>query len=271
MNADLLSLAAATAPAATRVEQIRNAAAAGFDGVGLRVDIDPPSVGELREITTALADTGLVLLDIEVVRIGTHDESTIRAIVDAVAALGPRHVLAVSDLADEPATIDALGRLAAWVRPAGTTVVVEFMAFTPLRTIADALRVVQATGDDSIGVLVDPLHLQRSGGTPGQLEGIDPSRLPYVQLCDALLAPPAGGIDALIDEARHARLLPGVGELPLAELLRRVPSVPISVEVHDDAARRRHTPAALAHLVAERTRAWLAAGDQPFDQPSSTG
>lgn len=267
MNVNLLSLAAATAPAAKRVEQIRNAAAAGFDGVGLRVDIDPPNPGELREIASALADTGLVLLDIEVVRIGTHDEPTIRAIVDAVAALGPRHVLAISDLADEPATVDALGQLATWVRPAGATVVVEFMAFTHLRTITDALRVVEATGDDSIGVLVDPLHLQRSGGTPSQLDGIDTSRLPYVQLCDALLTPPAGGIDALIEEARHARLLPGVGELPLTELLRRVPSAPVSVEIHDDAARRRHAPAALAHLVAERTRAWLAANNQP----SSTG
>ncbi|MBI5090039.1 MAG: sugar phosphate isomerase/epimerase [Actinobacteria bacterium] len=267
MNVDLLSLASATAPAATRVEQIRNAAAAGFDGVGLRVDLDPPSPAELGEVAMALADTGLVLLDIEVVRIGTHDESATRAVIDAVMTLRPRHLLAVSDLADEPAAVELLGRLAAAVRPVGTTVVVEFMVFTQLATITDAMRVVEATGDETIGVLVDPLHLQRSGSAPSALDGIDRSRLPYLQLCDAPLTAPAGGIESLIDEARHARLLPGAGELPLTELLRRVPAVPLSVEVHDDAARRRHSPAELARLVGQHTRTWLAAADQP----SSTG
>lgn len=270
MNVELLSLASATAPAATRVQMIHNAAAAGFDAVGLRVDTDPPDARELSEIAAALWGTGLVLLDIEVVRLGTHDDATIRSVVDAVAALGARHVLAVSDLPDPSATAHALADLSAQLRPTGARVVLEFMAFTAVRTLADAVAMVEATGDDSIGVLVDALHLRRTGGSPALLDRIDPSRLPYIQLCDAPFAHPDGGVDGMIHEARHSRLQPGLGELPLADLVRRAPAVPISVEVHDVAARARHSPAELARLVAQQTRAWLAAQGS-IDQPSSTG
>lgn len=253
----LLSMAAATAPATSRAAQVQHAAAAGFDAVGLRIDLDLPDVREIGEISAMLNATGTVLLDVEVVRIGSHDSATIAAIADVVAALQPRFLLAVSDLADEAATVDALAALAGVIRPTGTLVAVEFMAFTEIRTLADALRIVEATGVADIGVLVDPLHLRRSGGQPGDLDGIDPARLPYVQLCDAPLAAPANGLAGIVDEARHARRLPGLGELPLADLLRRIPDVPISVEVHDDAARRMFPPAELARRAAERTRRWL--------------
>jgi hypothetical protein len=51
-----------------------------------------------------------------------------------------------------------------------------------------------------------------------------------VQLCDAPLPAPADG--DLVHEARHGRLPPGAGELPLGELLECVPDgIVISVEV----------------------------------------
>lgn len=250
----MLSLAAATAPAASRTDLIHNAAAATFDAVGLRFDLDPPTGAELRSLRSALDLTGLTLLDAEVVRIGTHDAPTISVVIEAAAELGAHHLLAVSDIDDNGATIAALAQLSERARVVGVRVVVEFMRFTGIRTLQQACEIVEATGDPTIGVLVDPLHLARSGGHPSQLAAVDHARLAYVQLCDAPAQAPAGGPDALIEEARHSRLLPGSGELPLDELLQAVPLVPISVEVHDDSARSRHSPAELAKVVADHTR-----------------
>jgi sugar phosphate isomerase/epimerase len=250
----ILSLAAATAPAPNRTELIHNAAAATFDAVGLRLDLDPPTRAELRSIRSALDSTGLVLLDVEVVRIGTHDAVTIAGVIEAAGELGARHLLAVSDLDDDSATTAVLAELGEQAQAAGMRVVVEFMRFTGIRTLKQAFEVVEATGDPSIGVLVDPLHLARSGGHPTQLAAFDPLRLAYIQLCDAPTCAPAGGVDALIEEARHSRLLPGSGELPLDDLLQAVPFVPISVEVHNDGARSRYSPAELAKVVADHTR-----------------
>ncbi|CAB4871953.1 unannotated protein [freshwater metagenome] len=250
----MLSLAAATAPAASRLELVHNAAAATFDAVGLRFDLDPPTRTEIRSLRSALDLTGLTLLDAEVVRIGTHDVSMIASVLEAAGELGARHLLAVSDIDDDGATTAALAELGEQARAVGVRLVVEFMRFTGIRTLQHAYEIVEATGDPDIGVLVDPLHLARSGGHPAQLTVVDRSRLAYVQLCDAPAEAPAGGLDALIEEARHHRLLPGSGELPLEELLQAVPLVPISVEVHDDRARSEHSPAELARIVADRTR-----------------
>jgi sugar phosphate isomerase/epimerase len=120
--------------------------------------------------------------------------------------------------------------------------------------------VVDAVAHPAAGVLVDPLHLRRSGGSPAAVAVLAQSRpelFPYVQLCDAPLGAPHDGTRGLYREAVTARLLPGDGELPLGELLGALPaSLPLSVE----------TPvAALAGLpgaeriarIAESVRAWL--------------
>lgn len=252
--ARVLSLAAATAPAERRIDQLHHAVRAGFDAVGLRVDLDPPSPAEVRELRSALDDLGLLLLDVEVVRLGAYDRSTIEQVVETAGVLGARHLLTVSDTDDDATTTGALAELAAMAAERGVRVVVEFMRFTGIRTLQQAFDIVEATGDPTIGVLVDPLHLARTGGHPRDLAHVDASRLPYVQLCDAPAEAPPGGMDGLVEEARHRRLLPGLGALPLEELLAAVPQVPISVEIHDDDARGRYSPAELALRVADHTR-----------------
>jgi sugar phosphate isomerase/epimerase len=94
------------------------------------------------------------------------------------------------------------------------------------------------------GVTIDPLHLRRFGGVPDDLRAIDRSMLLYYQLCDAPLEAPVGlprprrlprgqplDIDDAALESRAARLLPGEGELPLAEIVAAMPpDIPVSVE-----------------------------------------
>jgi sugar phosphate isomerase/epimerase len=118
------------------------------------------------------------------------------------------------------------------------------------------LRIVRATGEPNVRLLIDALHLSRAGADLGALEPMDASTVSYVHLCDGRAAPPSTEA-ALRDEARTARLYPGDGELALDAFLAAMPA---------DARLGLEAPCrAYAHLpVIERgriagrvTRAWL--------------
>jgi sugar phosphate isomerase/epimerase len=95
--------------------------------------------------------------------------------------------------------------------------------------------VVQEVASPSGGVLVDTLHLARSGGGPADLADVPAELLPYLQLADApdRLDDPTPA--RLREEALHGRLLPGQGQLPLDRTLASVPDVPVSVELRSQA------------------------------------
>jgi sugar phosphate isomerase/epimerase len=243
---------------------VEAAAQAGFDGVGLRLSHDHAlEVGALAGVGALLREHGLRLHDAEVHRISdaTPDPAPL---IDAAAALGASHVLVVSDLADDAQTIDQLGRFAQRCRAAGMTAALEYMAWTNPRSSAGAIRMAEAA--DSV-IVVDLLHHHRLGEGVDQLRDVVASgRLGWVQLCDAPAESPDGH-DALIDEARHRRLPPGEGRLPLSALLQAVPAgTPISVEVQSDVLAR--LPLVERAALLHRTAAAVLAAAH---DPSSTG
>lgn len=65
-----LSLAAGTDLGVDRLSTITVASDAGFDAVGLRFEPELPSPSELTAIRRRVVETGLAVLDLEVVRIG---------------------------------------------------------------------------------------------------------------------------------------------------------------------------------------------------------
>ena len=229
----MLSLAAGTVLDAGPVEVVEAAAAAGFDACGLRLDPAATSEHAVAAIGRSLAATGVRLLDVEVIRMRPGAAAvTYRPLVDLAARLGAPWVLTVSDIPDEPERLDRLAELAELATAAGVGISLEFMAFTAVRTLADAVAAVAVV--PSCRVLVDALHLARTGGTAADVARHG-DRLAYVQLCDAPRTAPAGGPDGLAAEARHDRLLPGAGQLDLHGLVAAVPAaVPISVEVQSD-------------------------------------
>jgi sugar phosphate isomerase/epimerase len=80
-------------------------------------------------------------------------------------------------------------------------------------------------------VLVDALHLSRTGGAPEDVRGGLPRLIRSAQLCDARAERPVGD-EAIIREARSERLAPGTGHLPLGALLTALPAhAALSVEV----------------------------------------
>lgn len=222
---------------------VRVAAAAGYDAVGMR--IVPVTNGpdysmragsrELREVVQALGDTGLTVLDAEVVRLGLDFEpASYEGFLDVAAELGARHVVVVVEDPEPCRAAASLAGLCALAAERQITAMVEFMVFKQVRTLPETVTLLAAASAKNAGILVDPLHLERSGGTVEEVRRLPAELVPYVQFCDATPAGPAKDPDAAGQEARRARLLPGEGDLPLAELVDALPpQTPLSLEVPD--------------------------------------
>ena len=111
----------------------------------------------------------------------------------------------------------------------------EFLPIFSVSTLAAAADIAAEVSRSNIGVLVDTLHLARSGGTAVDLGLFNPTLFPYLQLADAPLILADSSPAGLREEALFGRLLPGEGALPLAETLRAVPHVPVSIELRSRA------------------------------------
>jgi sugar phosphate isomerase/epimerase len=247
-----LSLASLSALHVPPPDLVRFAAGAGFDLVGA-LRLVPASdgsgfdlvgdVGLRRATARALADTGLGVLDVEVFRVRPGSSPTEAEPLLAIGAeLGARFLLTAVEDPEPERRADVVAQLCRLARGYGLRCMVEPMVFSALRTPADALALLGAAGADDAGVLIDTLHLSRAGGVPADLDPLGASRLPYVQLCDAASAEPAGtdpaALRRAVQEAVAHRLPPGEGVLPLTEVLRRLaPEAPVSLEVPNPAAR----------------------------------
>ncbi|MDO9487887.1 MAG: sugar phosphate isomerase/epimerase, partial [Sphingomonadaceae bacterium] len=105
---------------------------------------------------------------------------------------------------------------------------VEFLPWSALRTIEAAAELVEAAGAANAGIMLDCLHLFRSGGS---VEALRPhvGKIRYAQICDAPAVPPLP--DDLMAEARQFRRNAGDGELPLGDIFALLPpDLPVSVE-----------------------------------------
>jgi sugar phosphate isomerase/epimerase len=261
-----MSLAALTILDAGPVEQIRAAAAAGFDAVGLRLvpseATDVTVVGDApmqREIKRLLADTGLSVVDMEIIRLlPDMDVATLLPALEVGAELGACYVLVTGNDPDPRRARENFASLCAAAAGFDLRVMLEFVSYRCVHTIEDAHQMIQEVGHAHAGICVDPLHLSRSGGNPEAIRPLDPSLFPYMQFCDARplsSTPPAAA--ELARESLSGRLYPGEGALWLPELLDALPAqLPLSVEA--PCMQHAHLPPTeRARLAAQATRKFL--------------
>lgn len=259
----LLSIAAGVCPETGPADFVEASAEAGWDACGIWFDPDTWSARVAAEVRRRLDDSGLVALDIEPVFVlpdgdgGTTDHGD--RIIEAASVVGARNILVVNRGAAASVFVDRFAELCDEAATVDVHCVVEFMAFMSTRTLADAVEVVSAAGRQNAGVLVDNLHLARTGSIPSDVSGLDPRWLPYVQLCDA----PADGPDDLVTEALDGRCAVGEGGLPIAELLAVLPEgTPLSMEVRSRRLRTDHpNPTDRARALLESTRRFFDTSD----------
>ncbi len=190
---------------------------------------------------------------------GPPDPQHLR-IVDIGAELGAANVLIVSSDPDRGATTDKFARICAHAAAANIRPSLEFAPFTDVRTLDEALSIIHAAAQPSAGLLIDPLHLSRSGGTPELLMEVPPRLFNYAQFCDApRRAPVWHRPDSIRQEAIDDRSCPGEGGLELAQILDALPpGLPLSIEVRSKHLRDRFADYnERARFVAQQTRGWL--------------
>jgi sugar phosphate isomerase/epimerase len=270
-----ISLAALSLLRLPPPEVVRIAADSGFDSVGLRLAGVPGSVDHQmlgnsatrRATAAALKQSGLRVLDVEIVRLlpRHEDQPPHEAIVEAAVELGARYIDVITYDPDAGRAADALAALCDQSGQAGLGCVLEFMGFTEAKTMAMAREIVGRAASPNAGILVDMLHLFRTGGSAASLVGVPPERLPFAQLCDARHSGTEPDPVRARAEAVADREIPGDGLLPLRDVVGALPpGIPLSVEVPHVGARG---PAEHARLLYGAARALTLTPSQGLCMP----
>lgn len=258
-----LSLDCLTVWDATPEQLVRIAGGAGYAAVSLWVQ--PPALpgGTLavpamaEALRAAMADTGVRLGNLEVFNLGGEEAlDAFRPALRFGASLGARSATAIDwgqGRADMPERLAAFAAMAA---EEGLAVNIEPISMGNTRTLAEAAALIGEAGVEA-GIVVDCVHLVRTGGGAASLAAIEPARIAYAQLCDGPAALPEEAWGA---EATEERLYPGEGDFPLAAILRALPpGTPLAVEAPSRSRRARGlSPAARAQEALAATRRVLA-------------
>jgi sugar phosphate isomerase/epimerase len=204
----------------------------GFPDWDLRRD---PAL--VRATKDALAETGVTVSQGEgfLIMPGT-DVADAGPTMDLMADLGAPLVNTVLVEQDRARAIDQFARLAEMAAERGLLASIEFMPLMWPASAGEALAVIEEAGAANGRLMLDAMHWYRSGATTADLRAIPADRIGYIQICDVPLL--AGGamspemMQAYGEEARHERLCPGDGDLPLADFIAALPQdVTVGLEI----------------------------------------
>ncbi|MBK7947410.1 MAG: sugar phosphate isomerase/epimerase [Deltaproteobacteria bacterium] len=255
--------------------KIRAAAEAGYQGITLW----PDDVAQARseglsdaDIRALLADYGQVVVDMDPLldwtpqarpkpgeaAVSITPEAEFYAIAEAFGARSLNVVQAFGTALDLDRAAEDLAAVCDRARDHGLIVTLEFLPWSGIPNAAIALDLVRRTGRPNATVLVDTWHWFRGGADPALLRALPGDKVGSVQLNDA----PKQVAENMMMESMLARLMPGEGDIPIAEVVRILDAIgsqaPLGVEVfHERHAQMDATE--VAKRAAEATRRVLAA------------
>jgi len=193
----------------------------------------------LRDTLACMQDTGVQILDLEIIRI--DQDFAVQdwlAFMETGAKLGAKHILVAGDDTDIPRLTASFAKLCEAAAPFGLTADLEFMPWTAIANVAIARQILEAVAQPNAGILVDALHFARCASTLAELAALPRDCLHYAQICDGTVPAPTS-VEDLIFDARCNRLLPGEGGINLRDLFAQLPcDLPISIEIPNDARTR---------------------------------
>lgn len=208
-----------------------------------------------RETMAVMRDLGVVISVASGFSLKSQaDVRDLAADMDLLAELGAAQVGTVGMDRDIARSHDQLAHLTEMAVQRGMDVVLDYSPHQAINSLEAARTALRHTGSPHALLSIDAMHFFRAGGAVADLAALDPALIGYAQLCDV----PRVARDA--DYAREAtfeRMVPGEGELPLAEFVAALPrevllgvEVPILSEVEQGAS----VSAILARAVAASRR-----------------
>jgi sugar phosphate isomerase/epimerase len=256
LDRDDLIFSAGTHVATPFLDRIEPAAAAGYAALSAypyEIDALLANGMTAAEIRSRVADAGLAVGELDAVTTWLPNSTpppefppefasvllanTPERLCAMGESIGARSVTVVEYYGAHP-DVDTAAEAFAYVSDVaaehGMIAHLEFLPWTGINDLVTATEIVRRAGRANGGLLVDSWHFFRSGSTFEQLAAVPGDRVLYVQLDDA----PATAEADLSEETQHRRLLPGEGELDLAEFVRALDRIganaPIGVEVFSD-------------------------------------
>lgn len=186
-----------------------------------------------EDLVAVLSEHGLGCSDVGVLRI--EDAASAELAAEHLAALARRvgaRVCSAIMLADPgPQSIRTLRRCADILSAADVRIALEFVPYSPVRTLREAVEICSDVGWERCGLLLDTWMFFNGDNLWEELEALPASHIAEIQFDDA--PNPIG--DDLVHESRHRRVLPGRGQFDLARFVTTVTTNgydgPVSLEV----------------------------------------
>ena len=223
------------------LELIQVAELAGFRSLGLRVTARKPQenwpypvIGlsnQVLAIKQALQDGGLRLSNISTYHLYPETQlSDLLPVIELSHKLGASYIVACAYDPDASRLGDFLGRYAEVMGQAGMRIAFEVVSYSAYSRLDQALPLLRRVNSPHLGLMLDPLHLVRGGGSLSQVASLNQADICFAQVCDAPSIKP-DSVDAST-EAKSMRFYPGEAELPLPEFLKHLgPHVELEMEL----------------------------------------
>lgn len=100
----------------------------------------------------------------------------------------------------------------------GIDLFLEPLAWAPVSTVAQALKIIEVAGKDNVGVVIDFWHMWTTGETPEFVSKIDKKLIKQVHICDGL----EYDRTQVPDQAILRDVFTGEGDIPLKEWIDAV-------------------------------------------------
>jgi sugar phosphate isomerase/epimerase len=175
-----------------------------------------------REMIAAMQDRGVSISLGEgcTIREGV-EASSYAADLDLFAELGTERINTVSMEPDFNRTCDQFGIMAELAAERGLRITTELAPSLTIDSLPTALAALRQIGRPDFRLLIDTMHVIRSGSTPADVAALDPELIDYIQICDAPRRP---RFESYHEESMFERMVPGEGELDLPGLLKVLPA-----------------------------------------------
>ena len=237
------SLAYLTVNGCAPPEMTYIAARTGYDFVSLRLiplgipgekNWLPGDSEMISKTQTALHETGIKVLDIELARILDDVEPrTYLPALEAAAELGAKHVISsawTTDRRNQSFIVERFAEICDLAKQFSLTVNLEFPTFSSLTNLQDAADIVRTADRTNGGLFIDALYFHYSRTSLEELDGLPREWFNFMHICDTSEEIPdsPGG---MIHIARDERLYLGEGCIDFGALLDRLPPMPYSIEL----------------------------------------